>query len=152
MNNQLYKYLIILLAMGNTSQVLASENEVTKKDPAVMPAAPSGPYRSHIGSDEKKKAPASSVANSSTQQPMPAPNFNGNRMQPMPAPQWGHPNVPDWVKNPPRAPKPPAWVTNPPAPPAWVNRSPQPMPAPQWVQPNVPDWVKNPPYGPKPPA
>ena len=134
-NSRLYANLIMLFAMGNAPLVLADNNETTKNDQAVMPAAPSGPYRSHIVSDEERKVRTSSLAQRPPQQSMPAQNFNRNRPQPMPAPQW--------VQRPPQQPMP---AQN-------FNRSrPQPMPAPQWVQPKVPEWVKNPPYGPKPPA
>ena len=134
-NSRLYVHLIMLFAMGNTPLVLADNNEDTQKDHAVMPAAPSGPYRSHIARDKERKVTAPSLAQRPPQQPMPAQNFNRNRLQPMPAPQW--------AQRPPQQPMP---AQN-------FNRNrPQPMPAPQWVQPRVPEWVKNPPYGPKPPA
>ena len=161
-NSRLYVHLIMLFAMGNTPLVLADNNEDTQKDHAVMPAAPSGPYRSHIARDKERKVTAPSLAQRPPQQPMPAQNFNRNRLQPMPAPQW--------AQRPPQQPMPaqnfnrnrlqpmpaPQWAQRPPQQPMPAqnfNRNrPQPMPAPQWVQPRVPEWVKNPPYGPKPPA
>jgi len=101
-NNRLYQHLIILLALGNSSFALAGDNEIAKKDQAVMPAAPSGPYRSHIAGDKEKQVlavpslvqrpmqpmPAPQWTQRPPQPPMPAPNLNRNRMQPMLAPQW----------------------------------------------------------------
>lgn len=176
MNNRLYQYLIILMTMSNVSFVYANDDNVTRtKEKAAMPAAPSGPYRSQSDRDiskqinvtkrmqqPKQSLPAVQLAQRPAQQQMrppvapPAwanqappqrmmqPNWNQNVP---PQPQWVQPEVPDWVKNPPRGPKPPKWVTNPPEPPAWVKNIPQ-----QRMQPpQVPEWVKNPPYGPKPP-
>ena len=166
-NSRLNQYLIILIALVNTSYVLASDSdEIKTKEQTAMPPAPSGPYRSQIDSSKNNqntnKVEAPQLTQRPSQQPMPAQNFNRNRPQPMPAPQWAQrPQqqpmpAQNFNRNRPQPMPAPQWVQRPPQQPMPAqnfNRNrPQPMPAPQWVQPRVPDWVKNPPYGPKPPA
>ena len=86
-NNRLYKYVIILSALGGTSFVFADENKaVNKKDAlAEMPAAPSGPYRSkgvaskEVKQDKVIQAQAPRVVPQPPQPRMPIPNMNQNR-------------------------------------------------------------------------
>ncbi|MCK5386234.1 MAG: hypothetical protein KAJ39_03550, partial [Gammaproteobacteria bacterium] len=75
-NSRLYQHLIILLALCNTSFVLASDNEAVKEkeQAAAMPPAPSGPYRSQTTTNKnvKNKIPVQTpvMAQRPPQQPM----------------------------------------------------------------------------------
>jgi len=153
-NNRLSQHLFLLLALTSTSVVFASDNEKDDKQKQLsMPAAPTGPYRSHTENDKsngntsqvqaqapqfipppQQAMPAPQFAQRPQQPPMQAPNWNRNQSQPMP-PQFAQ-----------RPQQPPMQAPN------WNRHQSQPMPAPQWTPPPaVPEWVKNPPYGPKPP-
>ena len=168
-NNRIIQYLIILLALANSSFVLASD--ANKKEQVAMPAAPSGPYRSQTDHDMSKQTNKNIQIPQIRQQPLQhvpeqklAQRLPQQQMRPpISAPRWNNnapphrmiaPNVnQNWNRN--AAPqaqwtqRPPQQQMRPPvSAPAWVNKAPhQRMQAPQ-----VPDWVKNPPYGPKPPA
>ena len=127
-NNRLYQYLIILLALGNTSIVLAADKDAVadKEKITVMPSAPAGPYRSQNTDDKNRQTkshqqPSKMMSQTQSAQALPAP-------QPTPTPpqfaqrppqQMQRPPVPEWVKNPPYGSKPPAWVINPPRQPAY---------------------------------
>lgn len=134
MNNRLYQYLIILIALVNTSFVLASDGDETKvkaQAQAAMPPAPSGPYRSQVAGAESNQNINKVEAKQLTQRPIETtPNEKLEQRLPqqvVPAPQL--------TQRSPQQPMPaPNWNRTPPAPPAWVNKAPQPMPVPQWAK------------------
>lgn len=165
-NNILYQHIFILLALGSTSFVSADANEIAdKKDQLIMPAAPSGPYRSQAANDastNNKKSEQSQWVQDPSQQLRQSPplGHNRNRNQPVPPAAWVNkppvlqPMQPQWTQRPPQQPVPtPNWNSRPPVQPQWAQRPPQQaIPAPNWNRrlPIPPQWAQRPPQQPMP--